>query len=721
VKYWLLTTEYPPFFGGGISTYCHFTAKMFDQKGHQVSVFINDDSVTDVLVAQQEGVRIIRFNPSRTQSGLFLGHVTNISYEFAHIVRHFIESEGAPDLIEAQEYLGIAYYLLQYKHLLYNWCKNIPVVITMHSPSFLYMEYNHISEYKYPNFWICEMERFCLQAADLLISPSAFMLEELQKRMQLGNENVHIISNPFETAYQAEEKADTKADQIVFYGKLTVQKGAFKLLKYFEQLWDNGFSEPLYLIGGQDIVYHPEGKTMGDIIKQKYKKFIDAGLLKLEDRIKPAEIPNRLSKAKVVIIPSANDNLPYVVFEMMSLGKIVLVSKQGGHSEVIEDGVDGFVFDHIHPATFANQLKVILNLSEGRKQQLAKNAKQKVTTYAGLDAIYPKKMAVLKQLLGTSEIKATHFPFINLREPIGQASTEEAQEDLLSIIVPYYNMGAYITETIKSIQQSDYKKKEIIIVNDGSTDIKSLEILDRYREVENIIVYDNSNRGLGETRNFGARKANGKYIAFLDADDTVHPTYYSKAVNVLRHYDNVHFVGSWTQYFEGSSRIWPCFTPEPPVLLYHNTINTSALVFKRESFLTSGGNDSQMVFPGLEDYECIVSLAAKGRTGVALPEVLFNYRVRKDSMIRAISIEKKIFLLQQIAQKYKAFYGKFAAELANLLNANGPGYKHDNPSLDQHAYSGNAFYNRLIQKLVVKVKRQPALKRMALRIYRQLK
>src|SRR5687768_17573684 len=118
MKYWLLTTEYPPFFGGGISTYCHYTALMLSAKGHEVTVFINDAAVNDFEISFQDKVRIVRFNPLRSKTFSFLGHVTNISYEFAMIVKEFIGKEGRPDILEAQEYLGIAYYLLQFKYLL---------------------------------------------------------------------------------------------------------------------------------------------------------------------------------------------------------------------------------------------------------------------------------------------------------------------------------------------------------------------------------------------------------------------------------------------------------------------------------------------------------------------------------------------------------------------------------------------------------------------------
>ncbi len=309
MKYWLLTTEYPPFFGGGIGTYSAITSAMMSEKGYEVSVFVNDAAVNDIKIERKSDlIRIIRFNPSRTKSSSFLGYDTNRSYEFAAIIKLFVEREGKPDIIESQEYLGIAYYLLQYKHLLYDWCKDIPVVITMHSPSFLYMEYNHVPVYKYPNYWICEMERFCLEAANLIISPSNYMITELIKRIELKNKNIAIVPNPF-SANKFHLKKDSSQNnqrQIVFYGKLTIQKGALHLLKYFKKLWDEGFTSPLYLIGDQDIIYHPEEKTMGDIIKNKYKKYINRELLILEGKINPAEVSERLSKANVVIITQKN-------------------------------------------------------------------------------------------------------------------------------------------------------------------------------------------------------------------------------------------------------------------------------------------------------------------------------------------------------------------------------------------------------------------------------
>ena len=724
MRYWLLTTEYPPFFGGGIGTYSSITAKMMADHSHEVSVFVNDASVNDIKIEKKtDGVRIIRFNPSRSKSSGFLGHVTNISYEFAHVVKYFVEKEGRPDIIESQEYLGIAYYLLQYKYLLYDWCKDIPVIITMHSPSFLYMEYNHVPEYKYPNYWICEMERFCLQAADLLISPSSYMLTELRKRFHLNNKNVVTLPNPFPAKEFITDNSphQNHEGEIVFFGKLTIQKGAFHLLNYFKKLWDEGFSRPLYLLGGQDIVYHPEQKTMGDLIKKKYKKYINQGLLKLEGKIKPDDIADRLSKAEVVIIPSANDNLPYTVFEMMALGKILLISKQGGQSEVIENAKEGFVFDHEHPESFSIQLKKILELTDEERKSIFQKAIQKVSTIYNPDMIYERKYKEIEKLISSFKRAAEIFPFVRtlINSPDDHNSTIESK-NLLSIVIPYYNMGRYIDETMQSILKSEYEHKEIIIVNDGSSDNESIKKLSQYRQTENIQVIDVKNKGLAQARNLGAEAARGEYLAFLDADDKVEATYYSKTIKVLRQYTNVHFAGCWARYFDHSEKTWPSFPPEPPLILYHNVINSSSLVYKHRYFLEHGKNDTDMAFPGLEDYESTISLLESGCNGVILPEILFHYRVRSDSMIRSISMTKKLLLHQYITNKHNKFYATFAAELFGLLNANGPGIFLDNPSLDYHLSEKIPFAGSLSKKLISLVKKNELTRKIAYKIYRLL-
>jgi glycosyltransferase involved in cell wall biosynthesis len=720
MNYWLLTSEYPPFFGGGISTYCYHTAKMLYKHGHNVSVFVNDNTVKDKQIETREGIRIIRFNPSLTNSASHLGHTTNISYEFAYIVKQFIEQEGKPDIIEAQEYLGIAYYLLQFKHLQYEWCNDIPVLITMHSPSFLYMEYNHVSEYRYPNYWICEMERFCLQASDYIISPSQYMIDELQKRFCLSHNRVAVVPNPYQI--KARHTYSGSETEIVFYGKLTVQKGALKLLQYFDELWTNGFAENLCLIGGQDIVYHPEGVTMGELIRKKYATHIKNGKLRFEDRIEPGKIAERIAKVKLAIVPSNNDNLPYVVAEMMGMGKLVLVSEQGGHREVVRDGIDGFIFDHNQKGSFSKKLKQILQLHKTDLQRISDNAVMRIDEYFSHEKIYLQKKKVIDLVCSNSNFAPSAFPFTRKLTNIESAKAYTKTEyKTLSVVIPYYNAGKFLPDTINSILNSSHPLHEILIINDGSTEQTSIDTLIKYKSDSRIKVINTGNMGVGAARNKGAEEATGDYIAFLDADDLVDPDYYSKAIRVLSVYQNVHFTGCWTKYFEGSSKVWPTFNPEPPLLLYHNQINSSSIVVKRESFLQGGKNDPDMPFKGWEDYFSIISMINHNMNGVILPEKLFHYRVRRNSMIRSMTTKKKQLLVQYIISKYPELYAKYAADLLNLNTANGAGINYDNPTLDYHLTDRIPFGGKLALGAIQLVKKNRHIKQVAYKIYKTIK
>jgi glycosyltransferase involved in cell wall biosynthesis len=691
---------------------------MLAQKHHQVTVFVNDDSVSGIKEQLQEGIKIIRFNPSAANSSSFLGHTTNISYEFAAIIKKYIESEGKPDLIESQEYLGIAYYLLQYKKLRYSWCADIPVLITMHSPSFLYLEYNHVPGYKYPNYWIGEMERFSIKAADILISPSNFLLEQVKQRFEFKQPGSFILFNPFLIDGSNNALKSGAEEEVVFFGKLSNQKGVFHLLQYFKILWKNGSSLALYLIGGQDIVYHPEGRQMGELIKSRYKQFIQQGLLKLEDKIPPAQIKDRMCRVKIVIIPSTVDNLPYIVLEMMALGKIVLVSKQGGQAEIVTDGIDGFIFDHEEEGSFFHQLERIMKLNQDEVIRIKKNAVRRIKEDFNQDVIYEQKIEIIDNYFGQKKPDNKPFPFLRASITSNGRINAPVQIGLLSIIIPYYNLGKYLPETINSLRSSDYKEFEILIINDGSNEELSIKALNEYRHDKDIRVIDIENRGLANARNIGAENARGEYLAFLDADDKIATSSYSKAIHVLSYYENVHFVGAWVQYFEGSSKIWPTFTPEPPLILFHNLVNSSGLVYKRNSFLTAGKNDNNMIFAGLEDHESVISMVEQGYNGVVLPEPLFYYRVRPNSMIRGVTRSKKLYLYQQISTKHKEIYAKFATDLFNLGTANGPGILLDNPSLDFDLADKLPLGRNFSKKLIPVIKRNKHIRRIAYKIYK---
>lgn len=108
---------------------------------------------------------------------------------------------------------------------------------------------------------------------------------------------------------------------------------------------------------------------------------------------------------------------------------------------------------------------------------------------------------------------------------------------LVSVIVPVYNVEKYLEKCLDSIINQTYEDIEIILIDDGSQD-NSGAICDVYAKRDNrILVIHKENTGVSDTRNKGIDVAQGKYICFIDSDDTVSLSYIEKLVQPTRHED----------------------------------------------------------------------------------------------------------------------------------------------------------------------------------------
>lgn len=107
----------------------------------------------------------------------------------------------------------------------------------------------------------------------------------------------------------------------------------------------------------------------------------------------------------------------------------------------------------------------------------------------------------------------------------------------ISIIIPIYNVEKYVEECINSvINQSIKKNIEIILVNDGSTDLSRSKI-EKYKLLDNIKIIDKENGGLSSARNIGICEAIGKYIVFIDSDDFIEKNFLEKLYNYINDND----------------------------------------------------------------------------------------------------------------------------------------------------------------------------------------
>lgn len=141
---------------------------------------------------------------------------------------------------------------------------------------------------------------------------------------------------------------------------------------------------------------------------------------------------------------------------------------------------------------------------------------------------------------------------------------------LVSIIVPVYNVESWLNKCIDSLIVQSYKNIEILLINDGSTD-GSGKICDGYLNKSDIIrVFNNENKGLSYSRNFGIRNSTGKYIMFVDSDDfIIDINIVEKFVEILERENSDFIYTSYCRFEDGEEDI---VTENLPINIKDNDI-----------------------------------------------------------------------------------------------------------------------------------------------------
>jgi len=201
---------------------------------------------------------------------------------------------------------------------------------------------------------------------------------------------------------------------------------------------------------------------------------------------------------------------------------------------------------------------------------------------------------------------------------------------LISVIVPCFNQGIYLKETIQSALASTYRPIEILLINDGSTD-NSLELAQELEtQHPEVRVLDQANGGVTKARNTGIAAALGEYILPVDGDDLIAATYIEQGLSILSSRPEVKVVYCQAEKFtETTRKPWKLKPFSLQQLAKDNMIFVSAL-FRKADAVAEGGFSEDMQL-GREDWEFWIKLLKNGGEVVQLPLVGFFYRLTPNS------------------------------------------------------------------------------------------
>lgn len=441
------------------------------------------------------------------------------------------------------------------------------------------------------------MEHYCAAHADMVISPSEYMLRWYADRGYPVNNGV-VIQNLFESQVEKKQAPNT-IDEICFFGRLETRKGLEDFVQAIKKL-SIGFGEAfpkVTFLGRQGLM------TMG-ISPYEYihKEFEGSEITYHIDSSKNAfEAIEYLRQGNILaVVASKSDNLPYVVVECLENGIPVMASNVGGIPELILSK------EHL--------------FSNGQNGLIEKLREMLSVGWTAVKSGYDPERA-----------RSQWAEILSLRP--SQEPTAEYRPEDVTICIPYFNYPDYLPQLLDSLDQQSVRGFKVIVINDGSTkeqaNSKFNELSDRYNSDTHRFI-TRENKGISYTRNEAAQLADTKLLIFMDSDNLAMPDMVEKMLQGMNH-SYVDCLTCYAEFFEEVSeeKVKAIYPPVGPCLqagLYYNIYGDSNFIIRRETFEKAGGFDEDRS-ASFEDWEFLARFSLSGMKQGVIPEVLFRYRI----------------------------------------------------------------------------------------------
>ncbi|MEZ7642641.1 glycosyltransferase [Streptococcus sp. 20925_1_24] len=245
-------------------------------------------------------------------------------------------------------------------------------------------------------------------------------------------------------------------------------------------------------------------------------------------------------------------------------------------------------------------------------------------------------------------------------------------DELISIIVPIYNVEEYLRECLDSIQKQTYPNFECIMVNDGSTD-NSKQIAEEYLVDSRFTLINQSNQGLSSARNTGIShiREESTFISFVDSDDYIYPDFLETLIEHIE--DDVDIIEGMIEFFHDEIKVDNVsHNFEKKILISKDSklgelalnelrVNVFPKLF-RKSLLTEDFFPKGWIF---EDLAVVPELVSHSGKWIKLPKVIYGYRIRPNSITTKEFSEEKLDIFK-ILEKFDSYF-KDESDVTKLL------------------------------------------------------
>jgi glycosyltransferase involved in cell wall biosynthesis/predicted O-linked N-acetylglucosamine transferase (SPINDLY family) len=255
---------------------------------------------------------------------------------------------------------------------------------------------------------------------------------------------------------------------------------------------------------------------------------------------------------------------------------------------------------------------------------------------------------------------------------LAQIQKPAAGDPLVTVVVPCFRQAHYLAEAVASVVAQTYRHWELVIVNDGSPDetnrvARELIALHSDRVIR---LVEKANGGLADARNAGIRAAQGELILPLDADDKIHPEMLAKTVGLLQRHPEIAI--AYTDYVYFGHQQQRLYTTEYNFQTLCTAYNlfTCCALYRRSAWKAVGGYNPNMIY-GYEDWDFWIGCGERGFIGQRIPEVLFYYRTKAESMVSTAHQHHRTLFARIVLNHPRVYAPSVTADAAQILAAAG--------------------------------------------------
>lgn len=597
--------------GGGIGTYVGEAGRALRAAGHETWLFtrsldeaqrarLNDLDAFEHVVeidraaAAERGMRYATIDHARSASAACHRALSEAGVGFDWI--EFPDYEGWGRVAFAERRMFGAY-------------DDAVLAVHLHSPLHECLQYNRQAHNtNTTERLLAGYEDAAIRTAPLRLCPSLRLREMLAERLELGESEdaAEILRYPM-TLEGPEWAAPTPPDpgagrplRIAYYGRLEPRKGVDQLVEAFARMPDL----QLELIGA-DQPSSPWRTSLQDwLMRKPLPNVTFRGALPRD------ELLAELSRIDVCIFPSTWENWPNACLEAMAKARVVVGARNGGMSEMIEEGRSGFLVDGSDTADIVRVFRDEVLPARTRFPEIGAAAAERARAITSPSA-YVERI---------EELRERH------RRTDGSRVSSDATPHRIGVVIPAFGCEpSDLSETLTSVVEQARKFDAVVVtVADASVEANVRATCPDARVVTRPLA------GPAEARNLGVAEIDTDYVVILEPGRRAEPEYASWAEQVLQRRGDADAIVGISDLVHGERSRSRRFDPQPfqtALGLVCNPQGASGALFRREMFGDGKLSYSDALGPYL-DWGLWRDLARRGATVEELPRVWLTDRIR---------------------------------------------------------------------------------------------